>query len=110
MAVMADVTVNAASGTPVCSPDTVELYPSNPEGPSEVAWVLEDGPTAAGLEIRWLEKCPFREMSTSPDRRRVEGRENAGEIGEFPYVAVLTDAEGREMARIDPKIVNRPWP
>ena len=111
MAEPAKVTVTRSStGTVACEPDTVVLYPTRPDGPSDVVWTLGEGVTSATLEIRWLGDTPFGTMVTSPDGRTVEGRENTGETGEFPYEAVLRSPEGGNLGRIDPKIVNRPWP
>ncbi len=110
MAQFVDVAVRLSGDVLTCDPETVQLEPTRPGAPSEVAWTLEDAPTARKLEIQWKDQSPFRTMSTSASGQRVEGLDNTGEVGEYPYTVVVRDAAGQVVARLDPKIVNRPWP
>ncbi len=110
MADFVKVAVTETSGKVSCAPDTVELYPTKPGAPTEVEWTLDDAPEGSKLVIKWEnEVSPFEATKTSADGRTVYGLGNTGEIGEYPYTAMVTSDDGT-VTRVDPRIVNRPWP
>ena len=110
MADFVKVAVRDSSGMVSCEPDTVELYPTKPGAPTDVVWTLDDAPEGSKLAIKWEnDVSPFESTEPGKDDRVVYGRGNTGEIGEYPYTAMVTSDDGT-VTRVDPRIVNRPWP
>jgi len=77
-------------------------------GPDSVVWdVSQLKSKAAAVAIEFKKGSPFKAMGTKLSGG-ILGTENTKIGGDYDYTIIAYDATGKEISRLDPRIVNQP--
>jgi hypothetical protein len=88
------------------SPSTATL--NWKEGPDSVVWdVSQMAVKAAFVAIEFKKDSPFKAMGEKLSGG-ILGTENTKIGGDYDYTIIAYDSNGKEIARLDPRIVNQP--
>jgi len=106
------ITYNGATGVISVSPDPAQLFWVT--GPDSARWRAGSSPSAAAsFEIEFEGgSSPFRDSGLDLDASgpALIGTGNTKVRGSFKYSVVFRDADGKELARKDPRLDNTDQP
>ncbi len=101
-------TVTVTYGKDGIKVEPMEVRLAWEKGNDTVNWIVENCPKELNVKIAWNLMSPFWLVEEIDKGKRVIGRVNSQDEGEYGYSVLFIDGEGQVVAGIDPVIINHP--